>query len=106
LLQSMVQRLSKDGERASSSPPQAAAADPATALSSDEFPELAADLRGLIRDEHEGARYLRHLGRKEPNLYAGLYQLLLETIARDAEKHALMLRFLLRRMEGGARATA
>jgi hypothetical protein len=100
LLHSMVHRLNDDVEPAASSTPESA-----TPLSSEDFPELAADLRGLIRDEHEGARYLRHLGRKEPNLYAGLYQLLLETIARDAEKHALILRFLLRRMEGGAKAT-
>ena len=105
LLQRMVHRLNQDGELASD-PSASAAAEYATAPSTDELPELAADLRGLIRDEHEGARYLRHLGRKEPNLYAGLYQLLLETIARDAEKHALILRFLLRRMEGGAKATA
>jgi hypothetical protein len=106
LLQSMVHRLNEDVQPDSTSPLPADAPELATVLSSDQFPELAADLRGLIRDEHEGARYLRHLGRKEPNLYAGLYQLLLETIARDAEKHALILRFLLRRMEGGARATA
>jgi hypothetical protein len=106
LLQSMVHRLNEDVRPDSALALTADALDTAAGLSSNELPELAADLRGLIRDEHEGARYLRHLGRKDPNLYAGLYQLLLETIARDAEKHALILRFLLRRMEGGARATA
>jgi rubrerythrin len=103
LLQSMVHRLNQDVEQADSQ----TALDPATGPgpSSEQLAEVTADLRGLIRDEHEGARYLRHLGRKEPNLYAGLYQLLLETIARDAEKHALILRYLLRRMEGSVKAS-
>jgi hypothetical protein len=103
LLQSMVQRLNEDAEPAGSNP--APPTDHATGPSSDELAEVTADLRGLIRDEHEGARYLRHLGRKEPTLYAGLYQLLLETIARDSEKHALILRYLLRRMEGNPKTS-
>jgi len=56
-------------------------------------------LRALIRDQHEGARYLRHLGRQTPALYQGLYTTLLETMARDSEKHAAILRYLLRRIE-------
>jgi hypothetical protein len=101
LLQSIVGRLNEDAEQIASQ----ALVESGTAPSSEELAEVTAELRGLIRDEHEGARYLRHLGRKEPNLYAGLYQLLLETIARDSEKHALILRFLLRRLEGNARTT-
>jgi hypothetical protein len=53
----------------------------------------------LIRDEEEGARYLRHLARQEPGLYDGLFSVLLETVARDSQKHAFMLRYLLRRVE-------
>jgi hypothetical protein len=59
-------------------------------------------LRTLIRDEHEGARHLRHLARQDSTLYGGLYALLLETVARDSEKHATILRFLLRRSEAAA----
>jgi hypothetical protein len=103
LLQSMVQRLSEDSDHTGSLDERAA--DSPDGPSSDQLAAVTADLRGLIRDEHEGARYLRHLGRKEPTLYAGLYQLLLETIARDSEKHALILRYLLRRMEGHARTS-
>ena len=61
--------------------------------------EIAASVRGLMRNEHEGARHLRHLARQEPTLYGGLYPLLLETIARDAEKHATILRYLLHQIE-------
>ena len=61
--------------------------------------ELAASVRDLMRNEHEGSRHLRHLARQEPTLYSGLYPLLLETIARDAEKHATILRYLLHRIE-------
>ena len=45
---------------------------------------------------------LRHLARQEPKLYGGLYAVLLETMARDGEKHAYMLRYLLRRLEAQA----
>ena len=58
--------------------------------------EIAASVRGLMRNEHEGARHLRHLGRQEPALYGGLYPLLLETIARDSR----ILRYLLHEIEG------
>ncbi len=52
-----------------------------------------------MRDEHEGARHVRHLARQEPTLCDGLYPLLLETIARDSEKHATILRYVLRHIE-------
>ncbi len=55
--------------------------------------------RAMIREEREGARYLRHLARQEPKLYDGAYALLLETMARDSEKHEHILRFILRRLE-------
>jgi hypothetical protein len=61
--------------------------------------QAVADVRGLIRNEHEGSRHLRHLARQEPTLYGGLYPLLLETIARDSEKHATILRYLLHHLE-------
>lgn len=64
--------------------------------------ELAASLRALIRNEHESARHLRHIGRQESVLFGGLYSVLLEAIARDSEKHAAILRFLLIRLERGA----
>jgi hypothetical protein len=53
----------------------------------------------LIRDEHESARHVRHLARQEPTSYGGLCPLLLETVARDSEKHATILKFILRRIE-------
>ena len=63
-------------------------------------PDAAAIVRSLVRDEQEGARYLRHLARQYPHLDDGLYAILLETIARDSEKHVPVLKYLLRRFEG------
>jgi rubrerythrin len=61
--------------------------------------EFAAALRTLIRDAHEGARHLRHVGRLEEPVHDGLFTMLLEAIARDSEKHATILRYLLTRLE-------
>jgi hypothetical protein len=102
LMRSMIRRLEEEVEFVSS---------PETVPVSDTLPpgaptdnaEMVATVRGLIRNEHEASRHLRHLGRQEPTLYDGLYPLLLETIARDSEKHATILRYLLRRLEERAR---
>jgi hypothetical protein len=85
LLQDMVQHL------------QGRAVPPSAPLRAD--PTMVTTVRALIRDQHEGARYLRHLGRQASALYQGLYATLLETMARDSENHAAMLRYLLRRIE-------
>ena len=90
----MVRHL-QDGSEASSMPKVQSTADSAPLSGV----ELAAALRDLIRNEHEGARHLRHIGRQDAAVYDGLYPLLLETIARDSEKHAVILRFLLARLE-------
>src|SRR5207248_10349929 len=79
LLQSMVHRMQQEVEFV----PSPTALPVESAGSSDDAP-LVTMLRSLIRDEHEGARHLRHLARQEPHLYDGLYPLLLETIARDS----------------------
>ena len=63
--------------------------------------KTASVVRMLIRDEHEGARHVRHLARQDPTAYDGLYPLLLETIARDSEKHATVLQFILRQIDRG-----
>jgi hypothetical protein len=62
--------------------------------------ESIASLRMLIRNEQEGARYLRHLARQDSELYSGYFAMLLETFARDGEKHVHLLRYLLRHVEG------
>jgi hypothetical protein len=96
LLQRMVGRLQQEIEVTASA---------ATTLPvpSDAVPVSGADttdrLRRLIRDEEEGARHLRHLARQDPTLYGGLYGVLLETVARDSQKHAYVLRYLLRSLE-------
>lgn len=98
LLRSMVRRLQAEVDfvaplNALPAPNEAALVD----LGADG--EIAASLRGLLRNEHEAARHVRHLARQEPLLYGGLYRLLLETIARDSEKHATILRYLLQLLE-------
>ena len=64
--------------------------------------DIAATVHGLMRNEHEAARHLRHLARQVPTLSRGLYPLLLESIARDSEKHATILRYLLHQVEESA----
>ncbi|HEY3063578.1 MAG TPA: hypothetical protein VGL99_31785 [Chloroflexota bacterium] len=61
--------------------------------------ESLATLRTLIRNQQEGARYLRHLAHQDSELYDGYFALLLDTFARDGEKHVHLLRYLLRHME-------
>ena len=61
--------------------------------------EAPTSLRVLIRNEQEGARYLRHLARQDPDLYGGFFALLLDAFARDSEKHVHLLRYLLRYTE-------
>jgi hypothetical protein len=94
LLHSMVRQLQEEVDFVAGIPDESAS-EQSTATA----PELAVTLRELIRDEHEGARHLRHIARQEPRLHDGLYPLLLETIARDSEKHATILRYLLGRVE-------
>jgi hypothetical protein len=94
LLRSMVRRLQEEVEFVAS---PTALPVPDAAASTD--PEMAPSLRSLIRDEHESARHLRRIAHREPQLYGGLYRLLLETMARDSEKHATIFRYLLSRIE-------
>ena len=98
LLRSMIRRLEEEVDFV---PVQGALPVPNGSMHNDPqaAAEIAASVRGLMRNEHEGARHLRHLARQEPTLYGGLYPLLLETIARDSEKHATILRYLLHRVE-------
>lgn len=65
--------------------------------------ELLAAVRDLIRHVHEGGRHLREMGNREAGLYDGMFQVLLEAMAKDSEKHELMLRFIERRLEASTR---
>ena len=89
LLRELIKYLEQD----------AVARQPAVASALEAAPEVASSVRAMIRDQEQGARYLRHLARQEPALYDGVYSVLLATIARDSEKHAQILRYLLRRFE-------
>jgi rubrerythrin len=98
LLRSMIRRLHAEVEFVAS--PDAVPVPTGSVVGTVEAAdEMAASIRGLMRNEHEGSRHLRHLARQEPTLYSRLYPLLLETIARDSEKHATILRYLLHLIE-------
>ena len=98
LLGSMIRRLHEEVDFVAS-PGAMPVPDGSALVPTEAGSEIAASVRGLMRNEHEGSRHLRHLARQEPALYGGLYPLLLETIARDSEKHATILRYLLHRIE-------
>jgi rubrerythrin len=51
-----------------------------------------------IREEQESAEQLRVLAKQNAKLYGGLFELLLQTMALDSEKHARVLRFICQRM--------
>jgi rubrerythrin len=96
LLQRIVQRLQEGADVAASSASPLPVPSDAQLVGDD---DTVGRLRALIRDEEEGSRYVRHLARQEPGLYDGLFGVLLETIARDSQKHAFVLRYLLRSIE-------
>ena len=95
LLERMVRRLRQELDFTDA--PTALPVPGATAFTGAE--EALGNLRALIRNEQEGARYLRHLARQDSDLYDGFFALLLDTFARDAEKHVHLLRYLLRHTE-------
>jgi hypothetical protein len=67
--------------------------------------DLAAITRGLVQEEHSGARMMRDLAQREKGIDAGLHSLLLEMMAMDSEKHARLLQFVQQRLEQRARTT-
>ena len=95
LMQRMVDRLRSELDL--NAPPTAVPVPGADEHSASEG--VATMLRMPIRDQQEGARYLRHMARHDADLYHGYFPLLLETFAHDGEKHVHLLRYLLRRIE-------
>jgi hypothetical protein len=61
--------------------------------------ELLSAVREFARQEREGARQARELAKQQAGLYDGLFELLLETMADDSEKHERILSFVARRMQ-------
>jgi rubrerythrin len=58
----------------------------------------AVTLLTYIREEEASAAQLRALAKQNAKLYGGLFELLLQTMALDSEKHARVLRFICQRM--------
>jgi hypothetical protein len=56
--------------------------------------DLGAVAKDLVAEERTGARTLRDLARREKGIDAGLDSLLMEMMAMDSEKHALLLEFV------------
>ena len=66
--------------------------------------ELAVLAQTLIEEERTGAEFLRRIAARQKRLDSGLDSLLLEMMAMDSDKHARLLRFVERRLEGRARS--
>jgi hypothetical protein len=67
--------------------------------------DLVETARALIAEEHNGARHMRDLARREKRVGSELHTLLLEMMAMDSEKHARLLEFVRDRLAGRDRAT-
>jgi hypothetical protein len=68
-----------------------------------EATELATTVRGLIEEEHTGARYLRDLAHQQKGIDDGLHTLLLDMMAMDSDKHARLLEYVQHRLAAGPR---
>ncbi len=66
--------------------------------------DLVAVARGLVAEEHTGARKMRELAEHENDIAGGLHSLLLEMMAMDSEKHARLLQFVQSRLHARVRA--
>jgi hypothetical protein len=66
--------------------------------------DLAAVARGLVAEEHAGARKMRELAEHENDVGGGLHSVLLEMMAMDSEKHARLLHFVQDRLQARAQA--
>ena len=71
---------------------------PSAPVASEPSPELAALARKLIDEEHGHVQQMRSLARSEARIGEGLDALLLEVMARDSEKHAWLLQFVVQRL--------
>jgi len=64
--------------------------------------DLAALACELVTEEHTGSRILRKLADQQRAIDGGLHSLLIDMMAMDSEKHAMLLRFVQRRLENRA----
>src|SRR5438132_8066604 len=98
LLRRMAARLGDDIEMTRST-----SALPSTAPPTDTSATILALTREYAEDEHKGAGILRDLAKHASGLYGGVFSLLLETMARDSEKHERIMRFILQRLSDSRR---
>jgi hypothetical protein len=60
--------------------------------------------RRLVEEERTGARALRKFAEQERDINGGLDSVLLEMMAMDSEKHAMLLQFVQKRLDQGVRS--
>ncbi len=70
----------------------------------DADPVSIAKVKKLARLEALGAKRLRQIAKQNPELHAGLFALLLETMMMDSKKHEHILKYVAKRMEEAAAA--
>ena len=67
-------------------------------------PELAALAGVLVAEERTGSKILHDLADQQRSLDGGFHSLLIDMMAMDSEKHAMLLQFVQRRLEAQARS--
>lgn len=74
------------------------------AAADDSAYELLVAARARLCEERENGQQLRQLAKRDKKLYDGLFKVLLEMMAADAEEHESILRFVVQRLEAAAEA--
>src|SRR5215207_4214842 len=72
---------------------------PTGAPAQGQAPALVELTRVLVAEEHTGAKILRKLAEQQRAIDGGLHSLLIDMMAMDSEKHAMLLQFVQRRLE-------
>jgi len=62
-------------------------------------PALVELAKVLVAEERTGARILKDLAERQRQIDGGLHSLLIDMMAMDSEKHAMLLQFVQRRLE-------
>ena len=72
---------------------------PTAAPEASQAPGLVELAKVLIAEERTGARILRDLAERQRQIDGGLHSLLIDMMAMDSEKHAMLIQFVQHRLE-------
>jgi hypothetical protein len=75
---------------------------PTSAPDASRAPALVELARVLVAEERTGARILKDLAERQRHIDGGLHSLLIDMMAMDSEKHAMLVQFVQRRLESRA----